>query len=210
MATPEGTTQDGFETQFGTNHLGHFLLFQLLKPALLAGVNPEFNSRVISVSSTGHRGGQINFGDYNMKKIGYTPFGAYGQSKLANIHFATELDRRYGSKGLHAFSLMPGGIQTPLQKHMDPKIMEAAMKSPEMMAVGKSIEQGAATTVWAALAKEWEGKGAKYLEDCRESYPDTGEGHALRIGYSKLAFNEENEKRLWKESLQMVGVEDDA
>jgi len=211
MATPEGTTEDGFETQFGTNHLGHFLLFQLLKSTLLASTTPDFNSRVISVSSTGHRNSTIHFDDFNLRQAGYSPFAAYGQSKLANIYFATELDRRYGSRGLHALSLMPGGITTPLQKHI-PEIMEMAKKNPEMQQYGKSTEQGAATTVWAALAKELEGVqgGGKYLENCQESFPDTGEGGVLRMGYASNAFDEVQEKRLWKESCRMVGVEDDA
>ena len=88
MAAPEGKTKQGFETQFGTNHLGHFLLFQLLKPLLLAGSTPTFNSRVVSLTSIGHNLSPIFFDDYDMKKVGYDKWKAYGQSKTANLYLA--------------------------------------------------------------------------------------------------------------------------
>lgn len=119
MATPQGKTKDGFETQFGTNHVAHFLLFQLLKPTLLASATPEFPSRVVSVTSFGHRAGPVRFDDYNFEKGEYNPFAAYGQSKTANIWFANEIERRYGSKNLHATSNHPGGIKSGLQVHVD-------------------------------------------------------------------------------------------
>ena len=90
MACPEGQTKDGFETQFGTNHLAHFLLFQLLKPTLLASSTPEFQSRVVSVSSSGHQISGVHFDDLDLKKQGYEKWTAYGQSKTANIYLATE------------------------------------------------------------------------------------------------------------------------
>src|ERR1700722_4436545 len=99
MATPEGKTKQGYETQFGTNHLGHFLLFQLLKPLLLKGSSPQFNSRVISLSSIGHNLGPIQFDDHDFKKSGYDKWKAYGQSKTANIYLAVEIERRYGHQG---------------------------------------------------------------------------------------------------------------
>ena len=104
MATPAGTTVDGFETQFGVNHLSHFLLFQLLKPALLAATTAAFNSRVVMVSSSQHFASPILFGDYGLKQRGYHPVVAYGQSKTANIYMANEIDRRYSTAGLHALS----------------------------------------------------------------------------------------------------------
>ncbi len=91
MACPEGHTKEGFETQFGTNHVAHFLLFQLLKPALLASSTPEFNSRLVSVSSSGHEYSRILFDDLNLKKAGYDMWKAYGQSKTANIYLANEV-----------------------------------------------------------------------------------------------------------------------
>ncbi|KAK1703896.1 short-chain dehydrogenase [Colletotrichum lupini] len=208
MACPKGKTVDGFETQFGTNHLGHFLLFQLLKSTLLASSTPTFNSRVISVSSSGHRGGRIQFEDFNFDHtVEYHPWAGYGQAKLANILFANELDRRYGARGLHALSLMPGGIETPLQRHQ-PEITEM-IKDPAVHKVMKSPAQGAATSVWAAVAKEWEGKGGKYLEDCAEAEAVKPDAGMLAPGYAPAAFDPEAEKRLWVESLKMVGLEDD-
>ncbi|KAI8237392.1 Retinol dehydrogenase 12 [Colletotrichum sp. SAR 10_96] len=209
MACPKGKTVDGFETQFGTNHLGHFLLFQLLKPALLAASTPEFNSRVVSVSSTGHRNGRIQFEDFNFdSKVEYHPWTAYGQAKLANILFANELDRRYGSKGIHALSLHPGGIATPLQRH-SPDLQEL-VKTPEVQAFLKSTSQGAATSVWAAVAKEFEGQGGKYLEDVSVAEQAAPDVKPSDPGYIPAAYDPPTEKRLWIESLKLVGVEDDA
>ncbi|GKT56901.1 short-chain dehydrogenase [Colletotrichum tofieldiae] len=209
MACPKGKTVDGFETQFGTNHLGHFLLFQLLKPTLLASSTPEFNSRVVSVSSSGHRQGRIQFEDFNFDHtVEYQPWAAYGQAKLANILFANELDRRYGSKGLHALSLMPGGIRTPLQRHT-PELLKM-LEDPDIAKWMKTPEQGAATSVWAAVAKEWEGKGGKYLDDVAEAEEVAPEGWTARPGYAPSAYDPPAEKRLWTESLKLVGLEDDA
>jgi NAD(P)-dependent dehydrogenase (short-subunit alcohol dehydrogenase family) len=217
MATPKGLTKDGLETQFGTNHVAHFLLFELLKPALLASSTPDFQSRVISVSSIGHRYGSVNFGDFNFERTEYSPFPAYGQSKTANIWFANELERRYGSKGLHGLSLHPGGIHTGLQQHVDQRTQEM-WKNPVIRQYMKSPEQGAATSVYAAISKNWEGKGGRYLSNCEEQLPD-GEAEAftdgagMRIGddgYGPHAYDPESEARLWKESLALVGLEDDA
>ncbi|KAK1999774.1 short-chain dehydrogenase [Colletotrichum falcatum] len=210
MACPKGKTVDGFETQFGANHLGHFLLFQLLKPALLASSTPDFNSRVVSVASMGHRWGRIQFEDLNFQDaVEYEPRLAYSQSKLANVLFANELDRRYGPSGLHALSLNPGGIRTALQRHTGERT-EAIFKDPEIARWMKSPEQGAATSVWAAVAAELEGKGGKYLEDVAEAEEATPEGWMARPGYAPSAYDPATEKRLWAESLKMVGLEDDA
>jgi NAD(P)-dependent dehydrogenase (short-subunit alcohol dehydrogenase family) len=118
MACPESTTEDGFETQFGTNHLAHFLLFQLLKPTLLASSTPEFNSRVVALSSLGHRSATVQFDDLDFKKQGYQPFVAYGQSKTANIWMANEIERRFGAQGLHAMSVHPGGARLAVSCHL--------------------------------------------------------------------------------------------
>ncbi|KAK3077247.1 hypothetical protein LTS18_010829 [Coniosporium uncinatum] len=206
MATPYGKTVDGFETQFGTNHLGHFLLFELVKDALLAGSTPDFNSRVVCVSSSGHRGAPVQFGDYNWEKAEYSPWGGYGQAKTSNIYMANEIERRYGSKGIHGFSLMPGGIMTGLQIHV-PESMLKTWDTEDVRNFMKSPEQGAATQVWAAVGKLWEGKGAKYLEDCAEAGPvDEGTNVPGGPGYAKWAFNEEGERRLWEDSMKMVGL----
>ncbi|RFN52851.1 hypothetical protein FIE12Z_2864 [Fusarium flagelliforme] len=207
MATPEGRTEDGFETQFGTNHLGHFLLFQLLKPTLLAASTPSFQSRVISLSSKAHRLNPVRFGDYNFEKEPYNAWLAYAQSKTANIYFATELERRYGDQGIHALSVHPGSIHTNLARHIDIK----SLNFPEEMAqYMKNPEQGAATSVYAALSKDWEGKGGKYLSNCAEEPPlEKGvDPSSLVSGYADWIYNEEAERRLWDESLKLVKWEE--
>lgn len=210
MATPEGKTQDGFETQFGTCHIGHFYLFQLLKDTLLASATHDFPSRVVSVASFGHRTGGIRFDDYNFEKEGsYDAWLSYGQAKTANIYFSNEIERRYGSKNLHSTSLHPGGIWTGLQKHVGSgtwtmsKEQEAYMKSPA---------QGAATSVYAALSEEWKHKGGRYLSDCVEQKPFQHKEDPMYVGddgYEEWAYDEEKEKRLWTDSLKMVGLQDD-
>lgn len=207
MACPEGTTKDGFETQFGVNHVAHFLLFELLKPALLASSTPEFNSRVVSLSSSGHHGSPVQLDDLDFKKSGYEPWKSYGQAKTANIYLATEIERRYGARGLHATAVMPGGIWTPLQRHISNEQMKA-WKGPEIEKFFKSTEQGAATTVWAAIGQHWEGAGGKYLEDCDVARPNF-EGGLLNGGYASYAYDEEAAKKLWQISLKLVGLSDD-
>ena len=167
MAVPYGETEDGFERHLGTNHLGHFLLFQLLKPALLSSSSPSFPSRVVAVSSSAHHNVPIHFDDYTLRSRpeGYDKWAGYGQSKLANIYFSNELERRYGSKGIHSTSVMPGGIETPLQRHLEPDFIANARKHEKNRLGMKNTAQGAATQVWAAVGKEWESSGGKYLED---------------------------------------------
>lgn len=206
MATPEGKTADGFEIQFGTCHLAHFLLFQLLKPALLASSTPHFNSRVVALSSSGHRGGGIRPDDYNFEKGKYSPWVAYSQAKTANIYMANEIERRYGAKGLHGLSVMPGGILTGLQKHV-PGFAEMT-KQEAVRKYTKSPEQGAATTVYAALSEEWEGRGGKYLEDCGEAELTTSTG-PVSLGHAPHAYDEKAGKQLWADSLKFVGLNDD-
>ena len=200
MHTPEGKTADGFETQFGTNHLAHFLLFNLLKPALLASSTPDFHSRVVALSSSsGHKASGIHFDNLGLEKGVYTPQVAYGQSKTANIYMANEIERRYGMRGLHGLSVHPGGIVTGLQKHWSEK-QKAILTDEKVVPLMKSTAQGAATTVWAAVGKELEGKGGLYLEDCGVS----SEGK-----YAAWAYDKEKEGRLWGVSLKMVGLEDE-
>ena len=208
MAIPESRTADGFETQFGTNHLAHFLLFQLLKPLLLSSSTPAFNSRVIALSSSGHRASGVMFDDYNFEKAGYNKFLAYGQSKTSNIYMANEIDRRYSSKGLHAFSVHPGGAMTGLHTHLDDVMKEYMRTNQEVINHMKSPAQGAATTVWAALSTDLEGSGGKFLEDCSIAKPVQGPG-ILALGYAPHAYNEEGEKKLWADSLKMLNIEDD-
>ncbi|TDZ25559.1 WW domain-containing oxidoreductase [Colletotrichum orbiculare MAFF 240422] len=209
MATPEGKTEDNFETQFGTNHLGHFLLFQLLKPDLLAASTSEFQSRVISVASSAHRFGNVRLDDFNFEKGPYDPWAAYGQSKTANIHFASEIERRYGSKGLHALSLHPGIIQTNLSQYLSKEVLESLAKNESLYKNMKDIPQGAATTVYAALSEEWEGRGGKYLSNLVEEGPaDTTMPDWLQseVGYAPWIYDEETAAKLWEESNRLVGI----
>ncbi|KAL8851645.1 MAG: hypothetical protein Q9221_003482 [Calogaya cf. arnoldii] len=209
MATPTLIkTADGFESQFGTNHLAHFLLFELLKPTLLASSTPQFNSRVINLSSSGHRAGPVQIGNYNFENGSYSPWAAYGSSKTANIYMANEIERRYGTKGLHGLSLMPGGIRTGLQGHVPDAVKVSWDVDLEVKNYTKSPAQGAATTVYAALSKEWEGRGGRYLEDCAESPPVSPSGGQTAVGYAPHAYDVEPARKLWTDSCQMVGVAD--
>jgi NAD(P)-dependent dehydrogenase (short-subunit alcohol dehydrogenase family) len=210
MAVPDlQLTKDGHELQFGTNHLAHFLLFQLLKQALLASSTPQFHSRVVNVSSSGHRASGINETDnYNFQKGGYNPWAAYGQSKTANIYMANEIDRRYGSQGLHATSLHPGGINTDLKRYMDGKMVEQYMQNPALTRKLKSPQQGAATTVLAAVGKEWENKGGRYLVDCAEAKKGEDDGDVEALGCVSHTYDPEKEARLWEDSLKITGFAD--
>ncbi|KAH7112511.1 hypothetical protein B0J11DRAFT_542530 [Dendryphion nanum] len=211
MALPKlEHTKDGFEMQFGVNHLAHFLLFELLKPALLASASPAFSSRVVNVSSSAHNVASINeTGNYNFENVEYNDWVSYGQSKTANIYMANEIERRYGSQGLHATSLHPGGILTGLMQHMDPAILQEMQKDESLIKKLKSPEQGAATTVWAAIGQEWEKKGGEYLADCGRTTRGNDNNEIISEGFAGHAYDPEREARLWKDSLEMVGLMDD-
>lgn len=209
--SPESFTADGFETQFGVNHLAHFLLFELLKDALLSASTQSFNSRVVMVASSEHRSSEIFFGNYDFKSPGgpkYNGFLAYSQSKLANIYMANEIERQFGPKGLHALSLHPGGILSisGLHRNLDPDLVHTWGTDPELSKIIKNPQQGAATSVWAAIAKELEGKGGLYLEDCQISVPVKEGAGPGDSGYAVYAFDKDKEERLWNDSLKMVGL----
>ncbi|KAF4340137.1 alcohol dehydrogenase [Fusarium beomiforme] len=208
MAVPElELTQDGHEMQFGTNFLAHFLFFELLKPALLAAITPELNSRVVVLTSSGHHRSGINESDnYNYQKGGYDPWDAYGQSKTADIYLANEIDRRYGSQGLHATSVHPGGIMTELPRYMPKEVLQGLASSDVAKRFLKSPEQGAATTVWAAVGKQWENAGGRYLENCTEAPPTERIDAHFGKGYAPHAYDPEREARLWQDALKIVGL----
>ncbi|KAH6908808.1 short-chain dehydrogenase [Coprinopsis sp. MPI-PUGE-AT-0042] len=216
MYTPYGKTKDGFETQFGTNHLGHFLLFQLLRDALLSSATPEFPSRYVSVTSRAHRSGTVKFDDYNFDRTKYDGWVAYGQAKTANIWMANSIERHYGSQNLHATSVHPGGILegSSLAQHMSDEQKEMFKSDPDAMRTFKSSAQGAATQVWAAVGNEWATKGGRYLTNCMEQVSweerEREEGMFMMAndGYKPWAYNEAGEERLWEESLGMVGLEE--
>lgn len=209
MAIPDlCLTADGHEMQFGTNHLSHFLFFKLLEPALLASASPELPSRVVNLSSSGHNLHGLNDSDsYSFQKDKYDPLIAYGQSKTANIYMANEIERRYGSRHLHATSVHPGVIHTGLARHMGP---EAFKGREHLFPSMKSVEQGAATSVWAAVGKAWEHEGGKYLVDCAVPGPSAeGEDKFTVSGYAPFAYDVNEAARLWRDSLKLVGLPDD-
>ncbi len=194
MYTPFEHTAEGFEMQFGTNHVGHFLLTNLLVPLLLA--DPP--SRVVNLSSGGHMGSDIVWDDINFERRDYDKFASYGQSKTANILFSVELDRRLGESGVHAYAVHPGMIATELGRHMTrddfQALMDRAKSSPSGgMPVYKTVEQGAATSVWAATAPELDDQGGTYLADA-----EVTEDHA------PWARDPESAARLWTLSEELV------
>ncbi|OHE98112.1 WW domain-containing oxidoreductase [Colletotrichum orchidophilum] len=209
MAIPDlRLTAEGHELQFGTNYLLHFLFYKLLKPELLAAASPNLPSRVVNLSSTAHNVHGINDPDnYDFQKGDYDASVAYGQSKTANIYMANEIEHRYGACHLHATSVQPGIVQTGLTRHMPPD----AFKGMEVLyPTMKSIEQGAATSVWAAIGKAWEHDGGKYLVNCAVSGPYVeGENKFIALGYAPYAHDVGKAKSLWSHSLKIVGLPGD-
>ncbi|KAK3670624.1 hypothetical protein LTR78_009459 [Recurvomyces mirabilis] len=224
---PHALSDDGFEIQFAVNHLAHFYLFELLKPLLLKSLVPGFHSRVIAIASTAHAFSTVQFGNIGQEQkvtsnyhpmldlegdYTYNPGIAYGQTKTANIWMANEIERRYGGQGLHGLSVHPGNIFTAGYGIMDPRIaakFAPFFEMPEMQAYMKSVEQGAATQVLAAVGKDYEGKGGFYMDDCRVAEPIPEGAMPGFSGYQSWAYSPEGEKKLWSESLKMVGLKDD-
>jgi NAD(P)-dependent dehydrogenase (short-subunit alcohol dehydrogenase family) len=209
MATPFGHTADGFETQFGTNHLGHFLFVNRIASLLRPG------GRLINLSSAGHRFSNVDLDDPNFERTPYEPFAAYGRSKTANILFAVAFDRRHRARGVRAAAVHPGVIQTELARHMDPAHIQAMIDqiSKEPAAEGKkpfqwkTVTQGAATSVWAAVVAGAGEIGGKYCENCHvgELVPDSAEISAVSEGVRGYALDPNNAEALWKKSEEMVG-----
>lgn len=201
MACPEGTTADGFETQFGTNHLGHFVLVNRLVPLLKPG------GRIVIVASGGHRNGDVDLDDPGFAKTPYEPLVAYGRSKTANVLFAVELDRRLRARGIRAIAIHPGGIRTELLRHMAPEYLAAyAARTNKGLAPMpmKTPQQGAATTLWAGFRAPAEDVGGRYCEDCEVSAVvevDPG----VRKGVRPYAVDPERARALWTLSERMVG-----
>jgi NAD(P)-dependent dehydrogenase (short-subunit alcohol dehydrogenase family) len=205
MACPKGKTADGFETQFGTNHLGHFVFVNRIAKLMKAG------SRLVNLSSAGHRFSDVDLDDPNFERTPYTEFGAYGRSKTANVLFAVEFDRRHKADGIRATAVHPGGIQTELGRHMTPELIQGMLKSIEEAnkAAGapafqwKTIPQGAATTVWSGFVAAADDVGGKYCEDCRVA--QLQENPNARSGVRAYALDPERAKALWAKSEEMVG-----
>jgi NAD(P)-dependent dehydrogenase (short-subunit alcohol dehydrogenase family) len=204
MACPQGKTSDGFETQFGTNHLGHFVFVNRIASLLKSG------SRLVNLSSAGHRFSDVDLDDPNFEHTPYTEFGAYGRSKTANILFAVEFDRRHKGEGIRATAVHPGGIQTELGRYMTPEVMKALMDNVTASQPAgappfswKTIPQGAATSVWSGFVAPADAVGGHYCEDCHVA--EIVEGADIRGGVRRYALDAEHAKALWTKSEAMVG-----
>ena len=203
MACPKEYTEDGFEMQFGTNHMGHFALTLGLLPALRAAVKATGrNARVVNVASLAHARSDVIFDDINFTKREYEPWQSYGQSKTANCLFSVGFNKRYAKEGIYSNALMPGGIITNLQRHMtheDKLRLGLVDDKGNMNPKFKNVEQGAATTVWAAVSQEFENKGGLYLDDCAVAVIKTKEeAYKDFNGYLPYALDEKNADRLWE------------
>ena len=207
MATPLSYTPEGFELQFGTNHLGHYLLTRQLLPALLAAGG----ARVVVLSSSAHRRSDMHFDDLNYQHHPYDKWEAYGQSKTTNALFAVGLTRHFGRQGITANAVNPGGTHSGLQEQLS---------RDDLLALGwidqqghdtshfKTPEQGAATSIWAAVGQELEGIGGRYLENCQEAtpYDPHGERSGMHFqGYLPYALDPDRAERLWTISQELVG-----
>jgi NAD(P)-dependent dehydrogenase (short-subunit alcohol dehydrogenase family) len=209
MATPFGHTADGFETQFGTNHLGHFVLVNRIASLIRDG------GRLINLSSSGHRYANVDLDDPNFERTPYEPFVAYGRSKTANILFAVAFDRRYQSRGIRAAAVHPGGIQTELGRYVDPSRLEKIIEqmNQQLAAEGKApfqwktIPQGAATSVWAGVVASADEIGGRYCENCHvgKTVPDDATITAVSEGVRGYALDAKNAEMLWKKSEELVG-----
>lgn len=200
MASPLTRSPQGWELQFATNHLGHFLLTNLLVPLLEAGAP----SRVVCLSSAGHARSPVDFDDLHFQNKEYDKWLAYGQSKTANALFAVALDRRLAQRGVRAFAVHPGAIPTELGRHMSKEdIVEIGERVATTAGGFKDVAAGAATSVWAATAPELDGRGGLYLEDCAESAPAGTDG--ITTGYRSYAMSPKLAERLWRVSEELVG-----
>ncbi len=207
MATPFGTTANGFEQQFGVNHLGHFALTAALMPLVLGADAP----RIVNLSSRAHFIAPMDFDDPHFEHRAYEKWASYGQSKTANALFTVALHKRFAARGVDAFAVHPGGIATNLGRHMDDAdtaaLMErlrrnaqAAGQEPEPF---KTPEQGAATTCWAATAPKLAGRGGQYAENC--GIAEVTATDTMR-GVRPYALDPEAAERLWMVSEQATGI----
>ncbi|MEU3766855.1 SDR family NAD(P)-dependent oxidoreductase [Amycolatopsis keratiniphila] len=203
MAAPERRVGPGWESHFAICHLGHHALVNRLWPALKAGGG----ARVVTVASSGHHSSPMRWDDVQFER-GYDRWLAYGQAKTANVLFAVHLDRLGADHGIRAFSLHPGAILTPLQRHLRPEEMvergwideQGNQADPDF----KSPEQGAATQVWAATSPRLDGMGGLYCEDCDVAEIAAEEGEW--VGVRPYAIDAGEAERLWKLSAGLTGV----
>lgn len=209
MACPLDRTKDGLEMQIGTNHFGHYLLGVLLAPALEAGAARAGRpSRLVSLSSIGHRRSDVHWDDPHFRARPYDKWESYGQAKTANALFAVGFHARFKDRGVTANAVMPGGIMTPLQRHLPHEEMVALgwidEKTGKIRDGFKTPEQGASTSVWAAVGPELEGVGGLYLENCGQAAPWTAE--TPWAGVMPHALDPESADRLWALSAETVGA----
>jgi NAD(P)-dependent dehydrogenase (short-subunit alcohol dehydrogenase family) len=209
MATPFGHTADGYETQFGTNHLGHFVLVNRIAPLIRSG------GRLINLSSAGHRYSNVDLEDPNFERTPYEPFIAYGRSKTANILFAVAFDKRHRDRSVRAAAVHPGGIQTELGRYTDPSRLQNIIQqvNEQLAAEGKApfqlktIPQGAATSVWAGVVAPADEIGGRYCENCHVGnvVPDNTNISVISEGVRAYALDADNAEALWKKSEELVG-----
>jgi NAD(P)-dependent dehydrogenase (short-subunit alcohol dehydrogenase family) len=209
MAAPFGHTADGFETQFGTNHLGHFVFVNRIASLMKPG------SRLVNLSSSGHRFSDVDLDDPNFEHTTYEPWLAYGRSKTANILFSVEFDRRHREAGIRATAVHPGGIETELARHLEPGALDSRLKeiNEQLAAEGKppfrfkTVPQGAATSVWAGVVASADEVGGHYCEDCHVArVVDADEPLSMVSGGVKAyALDPDRAKALWAKSEEMVG-----
>jgi len=209
MATPLGHTVDGFETQFGTNHLGHFVLVNRIATLI------RDRGRLINLSSLGHRYSNVDLEDPNFERTAYDPFVAYGRSKTANILFAVAFDKRHKERGVRAAAVHPGVIRTELGRHVDARQIEKIIeqRNQQLAAEGKAlfqwktIPQGAATSVWAGIVAPADEIGGRYCEDCHVAnlVPDHMPLDTMTEGVRGYALDGNNAEALWKKSEELVG-----
>jgi NAD(P)-dependent dehydrogenase (short-subunit alcohol dehydrogenase family) len=199
---PLTRTVEGWEIQFAANHLGHFLLTNLLAAPLQAARQ----ARVVNLSSGGHAFAPVNFDDPNYQSRTYNALESYGQSKTANIWFTTELARRCAHQGVSSFAVHPGVIKTELTRDMAEEAWEMfRVVETQHAELFKSIQQGAATSCWAATSPELDGKTGLYLEDCHVAKP-AGE-NPLTGGYAPYAYDTESAQKLWDLSNELLGTD---
>lgn len=207
MAPPFGLTEDGFETQIGTNLLGHFVFVNRIAPLIRAG------GRFVSVASSGHRFADVDLDDPNFEKTPYDPWIGYGRSKTGNILFAVEFDRRHRDRGVRATALHPGGIPTELARHLEPGSIDAMLAriNAELAAEGKppyawkTIPQGAATSVWAAFVAPADEVGGHYCENCHVSTVTAGVINPVAEGVRAYALDPDHARALWAAAERWVG-----
>src|ERR1700756_1250782 len=209
MATPFGKTEDGFETQFGTNHLGHFVFVNRIAKLIKDG------GRLVNLASSGHRFANVDLQDPNFERTPYDPWVAYGRSKTANILFAVAFDLRHRDRGIRAAAVHPGGIRTELSRHLDATQLQEAIDriNKQSAAEGgqpfkyKTISQGAATSVWAAVVAPADEIGGRYCENCHVSQivPEDKPLTVNSEGVRAYALDPKSADALWRKSEELVG-----